>query len=169
MKTKTLLLRLLLILCFNPAIGQEKRTESESPLSPFSRLIGGEWHLGDSFQVFEWGVGNLSVKSKSYVTVEGKPKLVSEGNWFWHPKDQQIKGYFTAIGMPAELFEYTSTFKENEMANTLITYSANGKAEVYLEVWTFVDQDKYMWTLYNSATKEPQKIMEGIYQRKKIE
>ena len=145
---------------------QEKQNDSLHPIASFSKLIGGEWHLGDSYQVFDWGVGKLSVNSKSYFVIEGAPQLVSEGSWFWHPREKEIKGYFTAIGMPAVLFDYTTRFEANKMLNSLITYTAAGKREAYTEVWEFVDEDSYKWTLYSGETEEPKKIMEGTYHRK---
>ncbi len=148
------------------AHAQEKQNDSLHPLASFSKLIGGEWQLGDSYQVFDWGVGKMSVNSKSYLIMEGSPRLVSEGSWFWHPGENKIKGYFTAIGMPAVLFDYSTKFEASKMVNSLITYTATGKREAYTELWEFVDENSYKWTLYTGETEEPKIIMEGTYQRK---
>ncbi|MBT8204989.1 MAG: hypothetical protein KJP14_03260 [Eudoraea sp.] len=157
----------LFLLCIAArGLAQEKHRDSLHPLTSFSRLIGGEWHLGDSYQVFDWGVGKLSVNSKSYFVMQGASKLVSEGNWFWHPGEKEIKGYFTAVSMPAVLFDYTTRFETSKMVNSLITYTAAGKREAYTEVWEFVDEDTYKWILYSGDAEEPKKIMEGTYNRK---
>ena len=160
------ILLLAILFCSLPVLSaQENNSNPEKQLTPFTKLIGGEWHLGDSYQIFEWGVGKLSVNSKNYFVVEGSPKLVAEGSWFWHPGEKALKGYFTAVGMPAVLFVYTTEFETNKMINMLITYTAEGKREAYTEVWEFVDEDSYNWTLYSGDAEET-KIMEGTYRRK---
>lgn len=156
----------LLLCCPSGLEAQENNNTAEERLGPFAQLIGGEWHLGNSYQVFEWGVGKLSVKSKSYFIIEGTPKLVSEGSWFWHPGERKVKGNFSAIQMPAELFEYLTHFEDNKMVNELKTYAADGKQEVYTEIWEFLDETNFRWTLYSKTGPEPTKIMEGTYQRK---
>ena len=69
-------------------------------LQGFERFMGGQWHLDESYQEFERGVGRQSVRARSYFVVEGQPKRVWEGHGYWHPGEQKIKGLFTAIGMP---------------------------------------------------------------------
>ena len=135
-------------------------------LSQFSRLIGGEWHLDGSYQVFEWGVGKRSVKSRSYFIIDGKSKLVSEGIWVWHPGEKKLKGYFTAIEMPVVFFDYTTSFKGNIMMNELISYSLQGNPEIYFETWEFTDDDHFVWTLFSKTIDGDKKIMGGNYERK---
>ncbi|MCE2613671.1 hypothetical protein LVD13_11870 [Flavobacteriaceae bacterium D16] len=170
---KTGRLRLLLkfiaisILFFTTSLsGQYKENITKEFLSDFSRLIGGEWHLGNSYQVFEWGVGKLSVKSSNYFITDGIPELVSEGLWIWHPGEKQIKGYFTAVNMPADFFEYTTFFQENTMINRLTTYSSNDRPKNYTEIWEFKDDKTFKWTLFQKKDGKDQLIMEGTYQRK---
>ena len=136
---------LLILISSVNCIAQQTQSPDTDPLSDFSQLIGGEWHLDNSFQTFEWGVGKLSVKAKSYFIVDGQAKLVSEGAWFWHPELKVIKGYFTAIDMPYSVFEYTTTFEGKKMINVLTTYSSTGASDTY---------------------EEKSKIMEGNYSRK---
>ena len=88
-------------------------------LAPFEQLIGGQWYLEGSYQEFEWGVGRRSVRSRSYFIIEGEPKLVSEGIWFWHPGERQIRGVVTAIDMPVVFFDYTTRFEGNRMVSDL--------------------------------------------------
>ena len=167
MKKSPLLSVLILAFCIStPLISQVKLSEANNGLSSFSRLIGGKWYLGDSYQVFEWGLGQHSVKSSSYFIVDGVPQLISEGMWYRHPGKGEIEGIFSAINMPAVLFMYTTKFEQNKMLNELTTYTAEGKAETFSEVWEFVGKDSYKWTLYSNTAKVRQKIMEGIYKRK---
>lgn len=59
---------------------------AQNPLQSFESIIGGEWWLGEeSYQTFEWGVGNLSVKGESYFVINGEHVKVSDGEWFYHP------------------------------------------------------------------------------------
>lgn len=147
-------------------IAQESKEVSSEALSNFSRLIGGEWHLDNSYQTFEWGVGEKSVRAKSYFLVNDTPKLVSEGAWIWHPGLNKLKGYFTAIAMPYDFFEYTTSFEENTMINELVTYSSDGASATYIETWEFTDDDRFIWTLFTLNGEERMKVMEGNYVRK---
>ncbi|NNF36357.1 MAG: hypothetical protein HKN68_19800, partial [Saprospiraceae bacterium] len=95
---------IILLLCLLMAtinVSSQITTDAKmSPLSGFESYIGGEWQFGETYQVFEWGIGKKSVKSRSYFILNGEPTLTSEGLWFWHPGEKIIKGYFTAVNMP---------------------------------------------------------------------
>lgn len=136
-----------------------------NPLAPFERLIGGRWYLEGSYQEFEWGVGRRSIKARSYFIVEDEPKLVSEGIWFWHPEEKQIKGVFTAIDMPVEIFEYTSRFEGNSLLSELVAYSAEGGKSRYAEEWEFVDETHFVWTLSIETPDGLRQEMGGTYSR----
>ena len=156
-----------IFLMYSSGVLFAQETEENSPdsLSHFSRLIGGEWHMGYSYQVFEWGVGKKSVKSSGYFVIDGKPKLVSEGIWVWHPGEQKLKGYFTAIDMPITFFDYTASFDGTNMENELKSYSPRGTVENYVETNEFIDDDHYIWTLYAITSEGKTKIMGGKYKR----
>lgn len=137
-----------------------------NPITGFERLIGGQWHLEGSYQEFEWGVGRRSVVSRSYFVIEGQPKLVSEGIWYWHPERQKIEGIFTAIDMPVEVFEYTTHFEGNSMVSELAAYTADGSKTMYKEVWEFLDDAHFAWTLFAKTPEGFQEEMSGTYSRK---
>ncbi|WP_445385808.1 hypothetical protein ACT6NV_03105 [Robiginitalea sp. IMCC44478] len=145
---------------------QENEPDSASPLSDFSVLIGGEWYLDNSYQTFEWGVGKLSVISKSYFLVDGQAKLVAEGAWIWHPGLKVIKGYFTAVDMPYSFFEYTTAFEGKNMMNALTTYTPDGVSETYQENWEFLNDSSFNWSLFAKTEEGLSKIMGGEYLRK---
>lgn len=147
---------------------QPDNTESTAPnpLAPFERLIGGQWHLEGSYQEFEWGVGRRSVKARGYFLVDGKPKLVSEGAWFWHPEEKRIKGIFTAIDMPVEVFEYATRFEGDTIVSELAAYDAAGAKSAYTEKWDFVDETHFVWTLSIDTPDGPQEEMGGTYAKK---
>ena len=55
---------LLVLLPWTPVAAAQHATgneQSENPLAPFERLIGGQWHIEGSYQEFEWGLGKQSV------------------------------------------------------------------------------------------------------------
>jgi hypothetical protein len=135
-------------------------------LAGFERLIGGRWHLEGSYQEFEWGVGRRSVRARSFFLVEGKPRLVSEGTWFWHAGEGKVKGIFTAIDMPVELFEYTTRFEGNSIVSDLVAYTADGGRSAYTETWEFLDDAHFQWTLFAVTPDGPRKEMGGTYSRK---
>jgi hypothetical protein len=137
------------------------------PMADFQRLIEGQWHIEGSFQEFEWGLGHRSVRSKAYFIVDGQQKLVSEGFWYWHPGDKAIKGVFTAIDMPVELFEYVTRFEDNMMINELQSFDREGTRSIYTETWEFTDDMHYEWKLLKKSAQGLQEMMGGTYTRKK--
>jgi hypothetical protein len=136
------------------------------PLASFERLIGGQWYLAGSYQEFEWGVGRRSVIARSYFVVEGIPKLVSEGVWYWHPEKKRIRGIFIAIDMPVEVFEYTTRFEGNSIVSELAAYNADGTKTMYKEVWEFLDDAHFAWTLFAETPEGLKEEMSGTYSRK---
>lgn len=138
---------------------------ASDPMAPFARLIGGQWHLEGSYQEFEWGVGKRSVKARGYFVVDGEPRLVSEGIWFWHPGEQQIKGFFTAIDMPVTFFDHTTRFEDNRMVSTLHAYAPGGKKTVFEETWEFTDESHFEWKLTSETPDGLQQQMSGTYTR----
>jgi len=138
---------------------------SSNPLQPFERLIGGQWHLEDTYQEFEWGVGRKSIKARSYLVIAGEAKLVSEGAWFWHPAEKVIRGAFTAIQMPVVFFDYTTRFEGNTMFNELKAYAENGKETIFSETWEFVDDAQFEWKLTSVMPDGSEAMMSGTYVR----
>lgn len=158
------------VLWASPTYGQNPigAQAAANPLAPFERLIGGRWRLDDSYQAFEWGLGRLSVKSRSYSIVGGLPKLVGEGLWFWHPGEQRIKGYFTTVGMPVAFFDYTTRFEDDRMVSELRAYDATGSATRYVEVWEFTDADHYAWSLMQHTPQGLKEAMKAVFTREQL-
>jgi hypothetical protein len=150
-----------------PAIGETVAEQpAADPLAPFERLIGGQWHFDGSYSEFEWGLGRQSVTTRSYFIIEGEPKLVSEGFWFWHPGEKQIKGTFTAIDMPVVLFNYTVRFEDNKMVADLVAFDAEGNETSYVETWEFTDDTHYEWKLLSETPDGLVEVMGGTYERR---
>lgn len=148
-------------------IGQTNDSNhAENPLLGFEQLMGGEWHQDGGYQTFRWGVGKKSVIAENYFVLNGEPQKVSEGIWFWHPGEQQIKGYFTAINMPVEFFDYTTRFTETGFESDLKTYDSSGHSTRYLEKWEFESQDIIKWTLYSVDSEDLTEVMGGRMNRK---
>lgn len=158
-------LLLFLSISFMPAPVQAQAPDGKAtgPLAKFEPFVGGQWHLDGSYQEFEWGAGRQSVRARSYFLTEGEAKLVSEGAWFWHPKDKVIKGLFTAIDMPVYLFEYTARFENDVLIANLAAYSAAGVKTAYVETWEFIDASRILWTLSRNTPEGLQQEMQGIY------
>lgn len=134
-------------------------------LAGFERLVGGRWHLGNGFLAFEWGPGRNSVRAKGYASAGGAEKIVSEGHWFWHPGERQIRGYITAIDMPVELFDFTTRFEGDRAVSDLVAFDANGTRAEYVETWEFLDAERYEWILWSKTPDGPKEIMRGTYTR----
>lgn len=152
-------------LWLSTAIASEKESPAYQQLKHFQQLIGGTWHLQDSYQEFEWGLGKQSVTSRSYFRKDNQAQLVSEGFWYWHPAKNEIKGIFTAINMPFWLVEYTTVFEGNKMINDLLTYDNNGKQSSFIETWKFSDAEHYQWKLEQMSENKLKTIMGGTFKR----
>ncbi len=144
--------------------GEKIDSANANPLEPFSRLVGGQWHLENTYHAVEWGVGKKSVVVSSYVESDGETNLVSEGFWFWHPGEQQIRGYFVATGMGIDLYEYTTRFEGDKMVNQLVGYGRYGGQ--FEEIWKFTGPDHYEWSLFQKTAEGNQKMMDGTFERK---
>ena len=159
---------LLVLLPWTPVASAQHATGNEqsgNPLAPFERLIGGQWHIEGSYQEFEWGLGKQSVRSRGFFVIDGVPRLVSEGVWFWHPQEKKIKGVFTAIDMPVVFFDYTTRFEQDRMVSELLSFDANGTGTAYVETWEFTDDTQYVWKLLKETVGGVQEVMSATYSR----
>lgn len=136
-----------------------------SALEGFEPFIGGEWRLGNSVQVFEWGPGRTSVIARGYREDDGQRKLVSHGIWYWHPEQKMVLGKATATEMPITLFEFKTRFDENLVIHDLSTYSAKGDPGVYVETWELKEPNVYEWKLLLPRPDSTEVVMSGIFVR----
>ena len=159
---------ILLVLCVLviPGLAHAQEGVASDPLSRFERVIGGKWHFEGGYQTMEWGVGRLSVRARSYFIVDDKPQLVSEGIWFYHPGTRQVRGYFTAVEMPVQLFDYVMSFDDDQIVGELTSYTANGEQQNYREVWDFADDNHYRWRLLRDTSEGEQEYMVTDYVRR---
>lgn len=138
---------------------------TNNPLAAFKPFIGGKWHLDGTYQTLEWGVGQKSVVARNYFPSEDGMQLVSEGFWYWHPAERQIRGTFTAIHMPVEVFEYVTHFEEEKMVSDLRSYTPEGGEERFVEEWELTGPNRYQWRLLAPTPAGAQQAMGGIYTR----
>jgi len=164
----TLLAGVITLTALQAAYGQENGASqsSDSPLAPFGRLVGGQWHSEGNYQEFEWGVGKQSVRSRGFRLVGDSTVLVAEGLWFWHPGHSEIRGLVTAQNMPFVLLEYRTRFEGQEMINDIRAYGAQGREQMYLERWKFIDHDHYEWTLQENTPDGMKTVMSATYERR---
>jgi|GEM_PF-899225 len=137
----------------------------ESPLQPFERLVGGQWHIEGTYVVWEWGMEKLSLFARSYVPSEDGDKMVSEGFMFWHPGEQKVRGYATGIGAGVDLWDYTMNFHGDTIKCDLVTYGQYSGD--YHETWTFTGEDEYVWTLFQKTEEGHKEMMSNVFKRKK--
>jgi hypothetical protein len=135
---------------------------SASPLDAFGALVVGEWEAEDSRHVLEWGVGQRTIRSRSYHKSGEGWTLVGEGMWFWDASQKTIRGVVVAIGMPVELFEYRSEVRGREIVHDLVAQGPAGGE--YVERWAFVG-DEYRWSLEVEKDGNPEQLMGGGYRR----
>lgn len=118
----------------------------------------GAWQAQDSRHVFEWGVGERVVKSRSYFPEGDGWTLVSEGFWYWDPTDQVIRGRTVAVGMGIDLFEYTTRLTGDEIIHEMVAHGP--MSGEFVERWSF-DGDGYTW----SIEQDGEELMGGRYER----
>lgn len=147
------------------SIAQADQASDPDPLAPFEALIGGQWTLGDGYQVLEWGVGQRSVIARSYQRTAEGPRLVSEGIWFFHPGKQQVVGYFTAVGMGIALFEYQTTPGTAGLESEIVTWDDQGHESRYVERWLLQGKDRYLWQLLAPGDGVLKTVSEGVFTR----
>lgn len=135
--------------------------QASKALKPFEPYIG-SWKFGNTLQVFEWGVGKMSVIGKGYqLNGTNKKTLVAEGMWFWNPADEMIKGYVVAVNMPISFFDYTTKFENGKMINELIGYNSDNHAEFYREIMEIQTDSTYQWILF----EDNRPVMEGLFKK----
>lgn len=139
---------------------------ADHPLAAFEPLIGGEWTLGDGYQVLEWGVGRRSVIARSYQRGPDGPRLVSEGSWFFHPGQEAVVGYFTAVDMGISLFEYRTEAGRDGLESEIVTWDEQGRASHYVERWTLQGDDRYLWQLMTRGEEGLKPVSEGTFTRR---
>ncbi len=154
-----------LLLCSGTAVADQ--APGPGPLAPFEALIGGQWTLGDGYQVLEWGVGQRSVIARSYQRGAGGPRLVSEGVWFFHPGKQTVVGYFTAVGMDIALFEYQTTPSTAGLESEIVTWDEQGRESRYVERWLLQGEDRYLWQLMAPGEDGLKLVSESVFTREK--
>lgn len=137
---------------------------NDNPLAPLARLVGGEWHMRDSYQTFEWSVDGRTIVTRGYAVGESGPKLVSEGMWFWHPGEQQVRCYAVAVDMGVDFFDYTTHFDGDTIVNDLRCYGTYSGE--YRETWRFTDNNHYSWTLLREGAEGLEDFMEGTFTRR---
>jgi hypothetical protein len=158
-----LLLVLLPLLSFGQGTAIATDEAPANPMAAFERLVGGEWHFGDQYQVFEWGLGKRSIHARGYQVVKGEAKLVSDGLIFYHPGEERLRGYFVAEGMGIDVFDYDITFEGDRMVAALKTFGQlTGEFE---EVWEFTDADHYEWSLLQETLEGKVTMMSGTFAR----
>ena len=155
----------LFLLSSPAALAPAQESEVPEPLAPFARLVGGAWHMGEAHQVFDWGVGGLALHGRSYRSNDEGPVLVGEGFMFHHPGQDEVRGYFTAVGMGIDLFEYTlASADDDRLVFELQTFGA--MAGQFEEVWAFTDEDHFEWSLSQISEEGPVPMMAGTYERR---
>jgi hypothetical protein len=142
--------------------------EQPPALAAFERLVGGRWHFGDTYQVYEWGVGKRVVRARAYSPSPAGPRLVSEGFWYFHPESGELRATFAAIEMGFDLFEYVTSFDGDTMTSFISVHGPNGR-EDYVETFEFTDEDHYLWSLWRETPDGREKVMGGAYERRPVE
>ncbi|MGH9778617.1 MAG: SRPBCC family protein [Candidatus Acidiferrales bacterium] len=142
------------------------------PLEPLAHLVGGQWRgelkmldgaVIRARHVFEWGLGQTILKSKTYGALGDRPEqLVYEGVFAWHPEKKAIAfREFSAFG---GVIEGTITPEGNALSFSWADYSKNGVTE-YRESLQFPDRDHYHSEAYKKTAEGWEKILDTAFAR----
>jgi hypothetical protein len=148
-----------------PVTGLAQDAPPDDPLAPFAAFVDGRWHLDGSSQELRWGPGRRSVLARGYLAADGEDRLVSQGMWFWHPGEQRIVGYFTAVDMTPDFFAYVVRFEGAVMVGDVIGYSRDGEPRRYVERWEPLDADRFRWSLREVTDTGEQQTYDAVYTR----
>jgi len=160
-----------------PAVAQSgppatPAAEPANPLQPLAHLVGGQWRgeikmldgtVIRARHVYEWGLGQSILKSKTYGAVgEGSERLVYEGVFAWHPEKKAIVfREFSAFG---GVNEGTIAPEDNALHFSWADYSKKGVTE-YRETMRFPDRDHYTSEAYKKTAEGWEKILDTAFGR----
>lgn len=163
-----MLLRLFIFAFFCLSVNYSLVTAQESnPLQPFEFLIGGEWSTETTVQTFNWGVGQKTVHSELHFIANEDTSLAGEITWFWHPGEKKIKGYGHLLSDQLIFFDYSTDFSsERRMENTILGYNVIGYEVNIIESIEFIDEDQYLWTMYDRVLDELKPQLSITFSRK---
>lgn len=143
------------------------QSESDNPLQSFEFLIGGAWTTATTYQVFEWGIDERSVKSRLYFIEDDTLRQVGDLSWFWHPGLQEIRGYGTAVDMGIDIFDYNTSFENpKRLLNIFTSFGRKGDGTTQMEALDFIDENHYTWTYYNIIAGEASPAYSFTFERK---
>lgn len=114
-------------------------------LEKFSWLIGGKWYFEDTWQTFNWGLAKMSVRLESFTLINGEAHLLAEGWWYWHPGEQNVKGFFTAIDQDVTFFDCRTEFEGDKIISHIQSFTENSKKQNYVEFIEPAGKNKYIW------------------------
>ena len=117
---------------------------SPDALTDFGERLVGTWEADDSRHIYEWGVGDRVLTSRSYFLATEGWALVSQGLWYWDPSAETVRGVVVAVDMPVELFEYASRLEGDEIVHDVVSHGEMGGR--YVERWRF-EGNLYHWSL----------------------
>lgn len=139
-------------------LGTSPLSGQSGALAEFGTRMVGSWEADDSRHVFEWGVGERILKSRSYWPAEDGEQLVSEGVWYWDPTAGVITGRTVAVGMGIDLFEYTTRIRGDTIVHE---FEAHGDlAGSFVERWIF-EEEGYSWVVEQDGAA----LLSGFYRR----
>jgi len=162
------LLTALLVSAVMVRAGESSRAPAQNgaaALADLGRLVGGEWRAPDSpyYHVFEWGVPNQTIIGHTYSVADDG--LSSEARWFWHPREEVLRGY--AIDATGTFFaEMTTRFDGEVMINDLETFAPDGAVGHYTGEWTFPSANSYDWVLFLNVDGSRERQMGLTFSRR---
>lgn len=169
---KAVLVLLAAILLLPAATTAQAPRAPGTALEPLARLVGGEWRgqiklldgrIIAARHIFEWGLGQTILKSKTYGAVgQGAERLVYEGVFAWHPEKKKIG--FREFAAHGGTNEGTIEPEGNALHYSWTEYSQNGAAE-YRETLRFPDNDHYVSEAFKKTGDGWKRFAESAFRR----
>ena len=147
-----------------PAAEPEEAVEVPVDWARFQRLVGGEWHAGAEFPVknfhrFISRVDGRAVRIETRSMDALDNPLKSHGMFFWHPKEQSIRGLAIAEG--GTLFDGRLHFEEERLIDDF-RYVVGGRVMEFVEHWDF-EEGGYHWELLQKTTTGVASVMKTSF------
>jgi hypothetical protein len=150
----------------------DDKAGTPNPLAPLERFAGewtvnGKWNNGEELQarnVYEWGLGNKILTSKTFVKSDKGEYQRYEGVMAWHPKKKSL--FIISFAYDGNMTENVVEAKGDD--TLLIGFSPfhTGEPSKVRQTIQFKDKDHFTWKVELQSDKGWQELIDATWVRK---
>jgi hypothetical protein len=155
------------------AHADDKATSTEtSPTAPLERFVGewtvhGKWNNGEELHarnVYEWGLGNKIVKSKTFVKTDKGEYQRYDAVMAWHPLKKSL--FIISFSFDGTMTENLIEPKDADTFHIGFTPFHEGESSKVRQIIHFKDRDHFTWQVLLQNDKDWQEIITATWERK---